>query len=634
MSVKELESFDSGSNYSFGEKMLAPNFSRSAFDLSHLVTSTYDNDGIVYPLGWIETLPTDDFDLDVKALVRVLPQVVPLYSRKRLYVYAFYSRYSDLWVNFNTFMTKGYDGNTIKKVPVLNAKNVLSRFDATQYGFGNVVCSNSFGNYLGLPVGYDPLLSGASEVSALPFMMALRVYRDYFTNRNYFIDDRILLPDDDSRFRLNDDGELLSAKDAGFSFFFDIGSFYRYDDGSQGAPGFRYDTNVSTETKSAVFGMWCHDYPSDRFTSSLPFPQRGDTPSVSLSGSGSLVIPRGAFGTEFGSSGITIRGYTGVDPTQFVLKPYPLEGTVFHDFSFLAQVDESKPMGRLHAPASDVTLDSVHMNVGSITLNQLRELSIAQTELEKMARTDGSYGDFGFTFFGERSKNAVDFKPVYIGGTYTNIQFTEVLQTSVQYASGSSPLDPPSPVGSPLGSYGGHGIGSLDDRSYLGHVHCDDYGMIMFFACFMPDVYYSQGLDKKWTRLLQSDFMLPERSKLGLVPVLNEELFYSPDDSASYDELKNKYLWAWNNIYDEYRYAPNEIRGSIADPSSENFSPYTQARIFQSLPTWSHSFAEASHVRKDYLAAPSEFTYTAQFLLGINAVRPLPYKPVPASILN
>lgn len=618
-SFKELESFDSGSNYSFGDKMISPSFARSGFDLTHLVSGTYDNCGIVYPLAWLETLPTDEFDIDIKALVRVLPQVVPPYSRQRLYIYAFWDRLSDLWVNFNTFMKKGYSGNVIKKIPTLNSKNCES--GAVQYG--------SFGHYMGLPAGYDWSDANASEVTALPFMAALRVMRDYFTNKNFYISDRVLLPDDDSRFRLDDDGELLSAKDAGVTFKFKIHDFTRDSTtGSQIALG--YHTIDNSGTTEYRFDMFTHDYPSDYFTSALPFPQRGDTPELSLVGSDLNVM--------LGNKYVTVNSSSSADFLNISSSPTgvgtPFRSPVSSNSDFVSgstsigsstvAVVSSNSAASFNSP-----LTVPASSIGKITLNQLRELSIAQTELEKMARTDGSYAQFGMTFFGRVSKNAEDFRPVYIGGTYTNIMFTEVLQTSQQY-NGTTP------VGAPLGTYGGHGIGSLDNRSYLGHLSCDDYGIITIFACIMPDVYYSQGLDEKWTRLMQTEYYLPERSKLGLVPIKNEQLFYDPSDSAGSvtPELANKYLWAYQNPFDSYRYENNKITGAIANPSSLNFTPYTQSRIFSSLPTWSHDFVQAQKVRKDYLSAPSEFAYTAQFRLGINAVRPLPYKPVPASILN
>ena len=81
---KSLDSIDSGSNYSFGDKMLKPQMSRSLFDLSHLNSLTIDNAGSLIPIACKEVNPNEDHEISVKSLLRVLPQVVPLYSRQRL----------------------------------------------------------------------------------------------------------------------------------------------------------------------------------------------------------------------------------------------------------------------------------------------------------------------------------------------------------------------------------------------------------------------------------------------------------------------------------------------------------------------------------------------------------------------
>ena len=90
------ESFDTGSNYDFTDKMLPAENPRSVFDLSHLVSMTVPNAGVVFPISLIETLYGDDFQISAQALLRVMPQMVPMYSRQRLYIYAFWCRY--LWI--------------------------------------------------------------------------------------------------------------------------------------------------------------------------------------------------------------------------------------------------------------------------------------------------------------------------------------------------------------------------------------------------------------------------------------------------------------------------------------------------------------------------------------------------------
>ena len=623
-----LQSFDSGSNYNFGDKMMAPNCPRSGFDLSHLVTTTIDNGGIVYPIEIIPVNPNEDYEFSVRSLLRVLPQVVPLYSRQRLYIYAMYNRMGDLWNHWNTFMSKGYSGKTsITRVPTINSSNTDSSLNSAK------VAPMSLGDCLGLPIGKTQT-NFLDKISALPFMMYLRVYRDYFANKNYFIDDRVLLPDDDSRFRLDDDGQLLSAKDLGFAFHFDFTSATPKD----------YTAPVSgSPSTPGLFGLFYHDWPDDYFTSALPFPQRGDEASITVDTSAfaahldlsgakvglgtaySQLSPQVLYGSDSSGSYVTsgqnafVRLNVNTSDTD---RPLTYEnGEIGTPGGRSAQVQVYRSGAQGPTNVFPVEFDSGSF---TLTLDALRRLDIDQREMERLARTDGSYSQFGLTFFGEKPKNSNDFRPTYIGGTFVSLSFSEVLQTSAQYQVSD---DVVSPLGSPVGTYAGHGIG-VDSNGYIGRLHTDDYGYVMFLISIMPDVYYSQGLDLHWSNLAQTDFLLPERAKLGMKPIYNRELYFS--GTASQDDD----LWAYQNIYDELRYMPNKIHGKIADKTSEDFAPYTQARFFDSLPNYGKSFAEAQAVRKDYLASYEEVAYTAQFAFDIRAVRPLPYKPVPSDILN
>ena len=609
--LNSLEGFDSGSNYKFGDKMERSKNPRSLFDLSHLNTLTINNAGLLVPIALWETLPSDDFDINVDCLLRVMPQVVPLYSRQRLYIYGFFSRYSDLWNNWQVFMDKGYTGNVQKSIPILRENyNFYLNSLPTE---GIKPCSLL--DYLGLPIGANlnkmvKTGSNSAGISALPLMMYLRIYRDYFMNKNEWINDRVILPDDDSRFRLDDDGKLLSAKDNSKNFYFK-------NETGAGAPF--YDLSFSSSTY--VCGLLYHDYPDDYFTSALPFTQRGNTPTLNAQNTyltGDIPIQNNfTFGKAADSMSIQLYANT----ADVENNPFYLVGADSSDVSdfngHMKTAIESSTAKANNTPVS--------ISLG-VTLEDIRKLAIEQIELEQLARTDGSYRQFGLSFFGESSKAAYDFRPYYIGGTYKNIAFTEVLQQS-----GSTVPTTASSGNSPLGAYAGHGITGISNGR-IGHIHCDDYGMIMLIACIMPDVYYSQGLDRIFTDSLQSEKWMPERVKLGMQPIYNKEIYYAGNNGSSSGE--DNYLWAYQNPFDYLRYMPNKIHGKIADSSNKSFFPYTQSRKFTQLPNWGRDFSEAKDVRKDYLFASTEDAYSAQFSINIRAVRPLPYKAIPAQIIN
>ena len=262
--LNSLEGFDSGSNYRFGDKMDRNKNPRSLFDLSHLNTMTIDNAGLLVPIALWQTLPSDDFDINVDCLLRVMPQVVPLYSRQRLFIYGFWSRYSDLWENWQVFMDKGYTGNVSKKIPYLHTSGPQGNSNFF-FESNETVKPNSLFDYLGLPIGADVSsnLEGAS-ISALPFMMYLRIYRDYFMNKNEWINDRVLLPDNDANFRLDDNGHVISAQA--------LSKYIKF--------GQSTDITITNSGHDYKVGLLYHDYPDDYFTSALPFTQRGSAPSL------------------------------------------------------------------------------------------------------------------------------------------------------------------------------------------------------------------------------------------------------------------------------------------------------------------------------------------------------------------
>lgn len=598
-SLINAEKIDSGSNYNFPDKMEVPNkLPRSVFNLSNTVSGTIPNAGMIIPLEWFEYVPGDSFRLSVRHILRVMPQVVPLYSRQRIFFHAFAMNYGDMQNDFGTLMTKGYSGNVIKHLAQLNTDNL----NADIYDSGDgVVTPDSLADYLGLPQGatYADLIEAG--ISAMPFFMYEAIYKYFYMNANFKIDNRNWLPDDIDSFRMNEAGQIMSNTD---------------------------------ETKEIVdFGrIHYRDYPDDYFTSALPFAQRGNRPTLDLSFGGDGLFNfsdalRVSYINFVTSSGTTTEQFNnavfsdinGIKYLTGGINTVP--GMNFASITGSSSNVRTKPSTESWTAAevkkdlldyqNKLFNDAVAGNITTqIGVDNLRELIRQQIELEKMARTDGSYNEFGLTFFGRKPKTGSDHRPIYIGGSYDQISFTEVVQTSQ------------SSVSSALGQIAGHGI-SVNNNGFLGSFTADDYGIIMIVCTIMPDVYYHQGLDKKWTKKYQSEFYLPERAKLGLQPVLNKELFFTGTPETDDD------LFGYQNPFDDLRYMRNRICGKIADPNNESFYPYTQARRFESTPTLSQSFAVADDVRKDYLFAKTEDAYSFQCTFEIRAVRPLPYKPVP-----
>lgn len=593
--MRVLDGVDSGSQYQFGDKMQLARFPKSAFDLSHLFTTTVPNAGMIFPVLLKETLPTDSWQVRLNALLRVLPQQVPLYSRQRVYFDAFYVRCSDVWKDWNSYMKKGKSGSLLLERPSLSRKNlsldgleVLPEGATPDTATSAKVLPNSIYDYVGIPIGTDliDLIDKGYHIDALPFMALMQIYRWYYLNKNAYIDDDAMFPDDESDFRLLTDGEILSFKNEGLG---------------------------SNILGSKMFRLWAQDY----FTSALPFAQRGDAPTLPIRvtdflgnvdfsqlvsvGDGEKLQFNFSNGTDDFSDTI----YVGTDQTK----------AVHH--STLSSISSAPLLRSFSSTDGDLRLENFKMSgdfVSNVVLDDIRRLAISQLELERMARTDGTYEEFGLSFFGVSSRNAVDYKPLYVGSCYQEVSFSEVLQTS---ESGSTPL----------GTYAGHGVSVTNDGN-IGSFTADDYGYFVVLCSIMPDVYYCQGLDRMFTKSQESEEFLPNRDKMGMRPILNQEIFLSGTRAVDED------LFAYQNPFDEYRYLANEIHGQIADKTKLSFVPYTQARLFDDTPNWNKNFVTARDVRKDYLTAPLEDAYTMQVRFDIRAVRPLSYIAAPAEVIN
>ncbi|UPW41879.1 major capsid protein [Peromfec virus RodF5_3] len=616
--ISGLETFDSGSNYKFNNEQPTAVVPRDLFDLSHLHTTSINNAGEVIPILFLETVPGDSFEVNVSNILRVLPQVVPPYSGQRGYVHLFGGRYSDLFDYAGEYITKGYTGTSVKKKPVMTASNMGSYWTKK-------IAPGDLLDYLGLPQGYSPeeLTAVLGGVSILPVFMYWKIVNQFYRNKNTQINDRVRLPNSFDELRLNDKSELISNKHAG----------------------------ENSQSVKVTFGaLEYRDWTADYFTSGFPSPQRGNAPTMEFSSS-AVDIP---VGTVIRGNRSSIYSTVSPLPVTFLTSDnakFNADGYGFiknsnpgqnygNDFtvalnSFSGGSDSTKyflsDIGRdSNSVLFTTTLSSsipISVNSsGSLSLEDIRSLAIQSDELERMAKTDGTWAAFGRVFFGVTSRNAMDYQITYIGGSYQQIQFSEVLQNSAtQTDSSGNPT-------SVLGQYAGHGI-SAQTSGYLGHYDCDEHGFIMALFSIMPDTYYHQGVDRVWTTLLQEEEFLPQREKMGLAPVYNRELYFSKDKDSS-GQYKANDLLVYQAPFDYLRFRANRISGKIADPNSKDFYPYTQARKFTATPNWNADFLKANNIRKDYLYAGTEVAYTAQFRFNIRAVRPLPYFHQSAQVLN
>lgn len=561
MNSKDLSmAMDSGSNYKFYRGTESPTIPRSSGNLSY--TNTFSaNEGQLIPCWTQHTLFSSDYKCRVSSVVRVVnPPVVPLMSRQRIYFNSFWASYSQLWKDAQIFFTKSKSSTT-------SPRKLIPYIALSSWKRGDLA------DYLGFC--FDSKKDTYVRVPALKFMLYLRIYRDYFANQRFWSSelDRLIAEGDS-------DAQLIK-------------NFVFPDDDSE----FRIGTsawNALTQScidklfMSVQYRNWTDDY----FTKAQLTPLYSDTiPSVPLL-------------ATFSSGHIEMNGEhekLGGDKKN-VSTLFDHRGTRVlgldsssSDFSISEFIDSFNN-------TAEIKLDNT--SVTGLTIDAIRKCACDTAILEKMAKVNGSYKEFARVIFGETPRSSMDYTPLYIGGTYQNIEFSTVVNSSGYGVQGQL-----------------SGLGMSSGNSDIGTFHSDDFGISMTICCIMPDTYYCQGWNKTDLYMTSDDFFYPERAGLGMQPITLSEIYKTGDP------INDDKVFGYQNRFDELRYRPNEVHGKVADKESESFFPYIQTRYFQSAPTLSPSFVSTQGtIPKDWLSVTEEIPYLVQVSNICEATHPVPYR--------
>lgn len=617
--------------------------------------------GAIIPFDIIETLPDSDYEIsyDILALTKN-PLVRRLLSGMSVYIHTYGEDCKDMWEGFPTFVSRGRSGKITRKIP--QTSTIFTKTTVERDGMSSTQYSPSC--YLGVPpaqrqsyytpdmeellyyADYEPTDKN-TVFNCLPLVMYQQICIHNYLPSNLLQDNKNFFPEDEMHLRLSPtcgqgDDELVYCLS-----YDDDKATYKY-----GAE--RDDVTISDpDTPVILDTLRVRQFQGDRFNTGLPFPElvRGDVPSipiadtVTLSGSPlNVTIPAGQLVQDPVGIYIPILDHDSPDApasikysplggsAQYVngaydhvtLNPNPVgsngtqSGGTPQDYLtigdlYTAQALDYQPgitnktMGGVtSAPTVTGSFQS------SITLSQLNALKVLTLMRQRAALTDGSYNELIKAQYNTSPDLHVG-KPYYIGGTKQPLVFSEVVQTSESSAD------------SPLGRTGSRGVTA--GTGYIGKYHSKDFGYIMSVLSIVPDVYYTQGIEKLWTRVNHDDYHFPLMDSLAPMPILNKELFVSGDSSIDDD------VFGYQERDSEYKSRQNVVRGNLQFDHTvdEEDSAYTMKRHFTQTPTLSYGFTGMFPSNIDY----SVFSNTADcpFIFSITsrirATLPLPYVTMP-----
>lgn len=677
-----MSRLDNGADYNIFDHTTEAKQERTLFNMSYLHTynATF---GELIPFYLQETVPNDTFTISNDILCRVQPMEVPLMSRIRIYTHYYYMRNNQAWSKWNYFITRGRSGNYETPFPNYNMNTqpnskFLDEDDNKWYG---QFTEDSLANALGLPImqyyksgtsyiekpkpgeaGANQIVNEGNKVTKfniIPFFMYQRIYRDYYMNKNLNQNDKIWFPDDDTEFMLGH-GEQRTDATADEN-------MYKYLPTAKASEQAIDGPNGKFKRKYSLFTKRYRNWQDDYFTTAMPWPQRGTAPELELAETPELTIPKqyiyangvvsggnqslirespvfatphfhnGNGNTDFWAGELYARGpQTGNEPIfSGSTPPYGLR----HLASSWYQGDKAgfttdassglipewtnriNGNGEWSAEALHTQPYTTEIPISlTLTMEKLRQLSIMQLWQERNGRTDGDYNSMIKQHFAYDPKQP-DNTPIYIGGTVQDIVITEILQQSATDET----------AGNALGDGAGHGISAAS--GYVGKFHCPDYGWIMGIMSIVPDVTYTEGIDREWTRETFAEYYYPEFNGLGPQGILNKELQVGGSDSA--DATGNNGLWAYQERFSEMKHRRNRVSGAMANVHDEYFKQWTMARFFgSSRVNFNEKFVSTKNtVRTDMFTLYEETPFTIQVANKIRAVRPIPYKSIPKGII-
>lgn len=258
---------------------------------------------------------------------------------------------------------------------------------------------------------------------------------------------------------------------------------------------------------------------------------------------------------------------------------------------------------------SQVTLDGLQFSMA-----QWRYLATMTVLRERLALTDGSYNELIKAMFGHNPRWH-NHGAIYCGGTRQSIVFNEVVNTAES-------------ANAPLGDIAGRAVSSQNNDVI--HVHSDDYGCFMTVLVITPDEYYSQGVDKMWSRLENAEQYMPILNNLSPDATLNKELYVSGTNSTDEDVFNHQERFAY------YKSRRNEVSGllSLAISKIGDAGSWIMQRLFSSTPEFNAEFNRGTLTDNEKAVFAS--TNQAQFnvVIGSNMrfIAPIPEDSRPSDM--
>ena len=297
---------------------------------------------------------------------------------------------------------------------------------------------------------------------------------------------------------------------------------------------------------------WEKDY----FTTCRPWTQKGPDVTVPIGQSapvvGSGLLPQPRYQTPSGSTGI--RMATGTSGSA---------GLVSHD----------SPAEGQNLLWDDPQLEADLSQAIGGDINDIRKAFAIQRYQEARARYGSRYTEY-LRYLGVRPKDERLQRPEFLGGGRTQLNFSEIMQTS----NGTDPR-----YG--VGDLYGHGIGAMRSNRYRRHI--EEHGWIISLLSVRPKAIYQDGVHRQFLRLDKEDYFQKELQWIGQQEVFNSEVFADPAAAG-------RETFGYQDRYMDYRSVPSLVSAEFRDV----LNYWHMARKFASAPVLNQSFTDCDATKR------------------------------------
>lgn len=251
------------------------------------------------------------------------------------------------------------------------------------------------------------------------------------------------------------------------------------------------------------------------------------------------------------------------------------------------------------------------------TINELRQAFQIQRLFERDARGGTRYTEILNAHFNVQSPDSRLQRAEYLGGGSQVFQTRPVEQTSSTNST------------SPQGNLAAYGVSSGSGHSFS-HSFVE-HGYVIGLMCVVPDLTYSQGLNRMWSRETRFDFYWPALAHLGEQAVFSREIYAlgSPSDDS---------VFGYQERWAEYRYRPSSLTG-LMRPSSDSspdstLSFWNYSQFFSARPALNLNFLGYETPLSRVLSVPPSTapSFIADIHINLICTRPMPLYSVPGLI--